>query len=402
MITPEKATQTIEEESVTLPPDPERVVEGLRDTGYSFETSIADIVDNSIAANATKIDINVQMDPSGELTVFIADNGDGMDFEGLQNAMKYGSKRRDDPSSLGKFGLGLKTASTAFCRALSVVSRSSVEDTVRKVQWDLDYVARINQWKLKIPTPTEDDIEVLDATADGKHGTLVIWEKIDRLLRTYTNNNIGNRKNALKRVIQSLKFHLSMVYQRFLDPNDKRARDIAISLNGTPIEAWDPFCTKEPQTELLVGETAGDVDVELPDHTVASFSIRAYMLPRREDFSSPATRDMANVSNDLQGFYVYRENRLIHYGDWLNMFSKESHGSLLRVEFSFDHALDDVFNVDIKKSRILLNTDIFDYIKNKIMPYFFYLTFYCAKATIIITINSECICCRFIFENTIT
>ena len=105
-----------------LPPDPERVMEGLRDTGYNFNTAIADIIDNSIAAEATKIDISIDLSPVGDITVFIADNGTGMDEEGLQNAMRYGSRQREDPSSLGKFGLGLKTGSTAFCRCLSVVS----------------------------------------------------------------------------------------------------------------------------------------------------------------------------------------------------------------------------------------------------------------------------------------
>ena len=92
------------------------------------------------------------------------------------------------------------------------------------------------------------------------------------------------------------------------------------------------------------------------------------MLPRRENFSTAQARDDARLSNDRQGFYIYRENRLIHAGEWLGMFSKEPHFSLLRVEFSFDHTLDDLFNVDIKKSRILLNEEIFTYVQNQIMP----------------------------------
>lgn len=127
------------------PPDPERVIEGLRDTGYDFNTAIADIVDNSIAAEATRIDILINMDPQNEVTVYISDNGSGMNLPQLRNAMKYGSDRRPDPSSLGKFGLGLKTASTSFCRKLSLVSRGE-DGKTRKVQWDLDYVAQ-KGWK---------------------------------------------------------------------------------------------------------------------------------------------------------------------------------------------------------------------------------------------------------------
>ena len=346
-----------------LPPDPERVMEGLRDTGYNFNTALADIIDNSIAAEATRIDISVNLNPKGEVTVYIADNGTGMDDAGLKNAMRYGSKERPDPSSLGKFGLGLKTGSTAFWRCLSVISRGPNDDTVRKVQWDLDYIAKTNGWNLRQLSPSDDEIEILDATALEGTGTLVVWEKIDRLLKAYKSK--GSQKNALKRTIDDLAFHISMVYQRFLDPNDKRARDISITLNGTTIDAWDPFCLSEEDTDILADEV---VDVELPDGKESSFTVRAYLLPNSKNFSTSKARDEAHISNDMQGFYIYRENRLIHFGDWLGMYTREPHGSLLRVEFSFDYTLDDVFNVDIKKSRILLNEEIFDYLKNQILP----------------------------------
>lgn len=358
-----KKTNVTDNKDFILPPDPERVMEGLRDTGYNFNTAIADIIDNSIAAEATKVDISVDLNPKGEVSVYIADNGYGMDEDGLKNAMRYGSKQREDPSSLGKFGLGLKTGSTAFCRCLSVVSRGPMDDTVRKVQWDLDYIAKTNEWNLRQPDPDEDEIELLDATAEGGTGTLVIWQKIDRLLKTYKNK--GSQKTALKRTINDLQFHISMVYQRFLDSQDDRARDIDITVNGTSIRAWDPFCLSEEDTELLANET---VDVEMPDGSESFFKVKAYLLPNSKNFSTSQARENARISNDMQGFYIYRENRLIHYGDWLGMYTREPHGSLLRVEFSFDYTLDDVFNVDIKKSRILLNEDIFDYLKNQVLP----------------------------------
>ena len=351
------------ESEIICPPDPERIVEGLRDTGYNFNTAVADIIDNSIAAQATQVDIRINMDPEGDITVFIADNGIGMDLEGLQNAMTYGSKVRADLGSLGKFGLGLKTASTAFCRSLSVISRGAEDNQIRKAEWDLDYVAKVHEWKLKMPEVDDDELELLEATAGTGTGTLVVWRKVDRLLKNYSNR--GNAQNALKRRIEGLQFHVAMVYQRFLDAKDTRAENVRISINGTNIVAWDPYAKNEELTELLAEE---EVPVEMPDGTESNVIIRSYLLPNKDSFSTPKATKEARISNDMQGFYVYRENRLIHYGDWLGLFINEPHGSLLRVEFSFDHNLDTAFNVDIKKSRILPAEEILDYLKTFITP----------------------------------
>ena len=188
-------------QDILLPPDPARVMEGLRDTGYSFNTAAADIIDNSIAAKATKIDITLNLDSTGNITVNFADNGCGMNEEELENAMRYGSNRRQDPSSLGKFGLGLKTASTAFCRCLSVISRGD-DNTIRKVQWDLDYIANTGEWTLRALTPTEDEKELLEETCGEGTGTLVVWDKTDRLI-----NSRGSVAKALKKTEAGRKKH---------------------------------------------------------------------------------------------------------------------------------------------------------------------------------------------------
>lgn len=352
-----------DKDDIILQPDPARVMEGLRDTGYDFNTAIADIIDNSIAADATKIDILLELDPLGEVFVYIADNGCGMNFEDLKNAMKYGSKERKNKASLGKFGLGLKTASTAFCRNLSLISKG--EDLVtRKVQWDLDYITDTGEWNLRQPEITVDEADYLQETAGEGTGTLVVWEKIDRLLNCY--KSVSSAQNALKKVEQALEFHISMVYQRYLDFDDNRAKNIVIFLNGHIVKPWDPFCVNEDNTLMLCEES---LEIEIAGESeIPILMIRAFLIPRRSEFSTRMAGDKARVSNDMQGFYVYRENRLIHYGDWMGMFSKEPHGTLLRVELSFNYKLDDAFHVDIKKSRILLNQEIFNYIKDSVMP----------------------------------
>lgn len=347
-------------ETIEVQPDVARISEGLRDTGYEFNTAIADIIDNSIAAGASNVDVRFGADFIGNISVSVADDGCGMDREGLINAMKYGSKRRADAASLGKFGLGLKTASTAFCKRLTLVSRPDGQSAALRAAWDLDFLGQSNSWGLELASAAPHEVQLLNESAQEKSGTVVIWEKVDRLLSDYTRPDGKPLKNALKRQEESLREHIATVYQRFLDPTDARSRTLTIKLNGAPVSAWDPFCIAEVSAPA-VDKT---IPVQLPNGQSATFSIRAFILPRKEEFSSTENRNAAKISNERQGVYVYRENRLIHGPDWLGMYKQEPHFSLLRVELSFDHKLDDAFQVDIKKSRILLNEQLYEWLRD--------------------------------------
>lgn len=351
-------------EDIELPPDPERVMVGLRDTGYEFNTAVADIVDNSIAANATKVRLELAADLHGNVRLLIADNGDGMDRKGLIDAMKYGSKARENLASLGKYGLGLKTASTAFCKRLSVISRPSGTASALMATWDLDHVARENKWALLLTERCDDEaLDLLERVAPEKAGTVVLWERVDRLIKDYSNPTGTPAKKALRTREDDLRHHLSMVYQRFLDAKDSRATNVAIDLNGKPVRPWDPF---QKNLSELVAEQK--VETELSDGRKASFVVKAYILPRREEFPSDELASQALLSNERQGIYIYRENRLIHDADWLGLYQKEPHLTLLRVEFSFDHRLDDAFHLDIKKSQIILNDDLAAWLKDEFLP----------------------------------
>ena len=348
--------------SVAVVPDPGRTTEGLRDTGYSFETSVADLVDNSIAAEASDIDISVLSDFRGEVRLSIADNGCGMDRRELVQAMTYGSPRRPDPASLGKFGLGLKTASTAWCRRLSVISRSPPGPALMAT-WDLDYLAQSGEWLLQVSDePDGEAVEHLNRVAPEDAGTVVIWTKVDRVLRNYSNPAGAPARRALQSRCESLRHHLAMTYQRFLDRRDKRARDVRIRLNGEPVSAWNPF--QSGLSELVADETK-EVDIGAPEH--ARFTIRAYILPRREEFPDDNQAAAARISADSQGIYIYREGRLIHGATWLGMFRKEPHLSLLRVEFSFDHKLDVALQLDIRKSQIMLDDTLLKWLRDQFL-----------------------------------
>lgn len=346
--------------AVELLPDPSRLIEGLRDTGYEFNTALADIVDNSVAADARRVDVSIEQDFEGRVLVSVADDGCGMDKLGLLNAMRYGSSQRDDPASLGKFGMGLKTASTAFCRRLSVISRPAARADALKVTWDLDHVNRTGRWEVLQSSATPEELEALSQTAGDGSGTLVVWANVDRIFRTaFKSPSGGAAQNAFKKVCQAFKDHAAMVFQRFLDEGFEDARAFELYVNSEKIAPWDPFSADGASVELVSEKTP---TADLPDGSEAPFSVRALVLPRKDELTADAWR-AARLGGANQGFYIYRENRLIHSGDWLGLFAREPHLTLLRVDFSFDHRLDEAFRVDIKKSSIIPNEALLDWFK---------------------------------------
>lgn len=347
-------------ENIEALPDPERMIEGLRDTGYKFNTAVADIIDNSIAAKATVVDLQIRMDLRNNIRVSIADNGEGMNRVGIVNAMTYGSQRRSDPSSLGKFGLGLKTASTAFSRVLSVISRPAAEGPLLQATWDLGHVAT-HGWQLQLSDePDTEAVDHLNQIAPAHSGTVVVWSRVDRLIKAYNQPGGAASQNALDKAVRGLREHIAMVFQRFLDPADTRAGTVEIRINDEKVHAWDPFCVGV--ADNVVDET---VKVEIGDRREAKFTFRAYILPRKEEFDSEVAFKRSRLGNEAQGIYIYRENRLIQDATWLGMYAKEPHGSLLRVEFSFTHELDEVFDIDFKKSQISLNEDLWSALRDE-------------------------------------
>ena len=353
-------------ETIKLPPQASRTIEGLRDTGYEPTDSLEDIVDNSIAADATIVGIRVFAREPGDIVVTVADNGHGMDADGLINAMTYGSAVRSNPKSLGKFGLGLKTASTAMARQLTVVTRPEPNAPVNAATWDLDFVVQENDWLLQRPEPSREHIAMLDEVAQGGSGTLVIWEKVDRLLaRDYADPGGTAARNALKRRIDELKESLALTYLRFL--SEKHISDpVTIRLNDEDIQPWDPFGTTLG-SEVLFDKTI-DVDIKEGDQTrKAGFRLKAYSLPPRA-YLSREEESEARISTRNQGFYVFREDRLLARGTWLGLRSVEPHLNLSRIDFSFDHELDSAFQIDIKKSRILLQSDLQEALRRLLTP----------------------------------
>lgn len=356
----------ISEDDLINEPDASRLIFGLRDTGYNVRTAAADIIDNSIAAKADRINIEIVLRDDGRKLVYFGDNGEGMDAKGIHAAMRYGAPARENPESLGKFGLGLKTASSSVCLKFTVISRKSADHKLEKLAWDLDHVSHKEKWEMLREPLTSDEHEMFDELC-GDSGTLVIWEKCDRILTKDYEPGSSKEKAAVNRLAETLARHLSLVFHRFLDKKDKRERDVEIRVNQTPVVPWNPFYPE--RSDQILAEQRQILEVELPDGSIETAIIKAWILPHRSDMTKEEEKLYARISNRAQGFYVYREGRLIQDGGWMDVFGvPEPHYSLLRIEFDFNHKLDDAFRIDVKKSRILFHPDLEEALYQVLQP----------------------------------
>lgn len=321
-------------------PDPGALIESLRAFGYSLEASIADIVDNSIVAGARNI--HIQFSWRGEQsTIAIMDDGCGMIEDELINAMRPGSRNpleSRDPADLGRFGLGLKTASFSQCRKLTVGSKACGHNIAIR-SWDLDYVNQCGEWRLQ--RGDLDHADGLFSTLDGlESGTIVLWEQVDRLVRGAETDD-QQRENLFYEHIDVVKKHLAMVFHRFMGGRDS----LKIDINGRVLEPWDPFLRNHPATQQLPEEPL--------HHAGRRIIVRPYVLPHRSKLDDQMFELAGGLGgwNVRQGFYIYRNNRLIVAGDWLGLgFRKEAHTKLARILVDIPNSMDDDWKIDVKKS----------------------------------------------------
>lgn len=346
-------------------PDAARLITGLRDTGYDFYTASADIIDNSIAANATSINIDVLLFEDGRKVVYFGDNGDGMTAKQLWEAMRYGAPKRPSAKSLGKFGLGLKTASSACCKKFAVISRPDESSEFAKLAWDLDHVEDINKWEMLMEPVTKEEIEKFDELC-GSKGTMVVWSKCDKILgKVYDQPGGIHEQRALKARKVKLREHIAKVFHKYLDPEITEYPDVSIQLDGTEVIPWNPFYPARSEQVLSAKETV--MEIESEDGTVANATLKAWILPHSKDMTKEENDAHAKISNRSQGFYIYREGRMIFSEGWLGIFrSDDPHFSLLRAEFSFNHDLDHAFQVDVKKSRIIFDPALEEELKRRL------------------------------------
>jgi histidine kinase/DNA gyrase B/HSP90-like ATPase len=332
-------------------PSAARLTGSLRDIGYDFPTAVADVVDNSVAAGASRIEILIEYDGS-ESRVFITDDGSGMSPPALLEALRFGTRRGYNRGELGRYGLGLKTASLSQCRLLSVVSRSSksaVRTCARAL--DLDLIEEWDQWV--IVDPANADPAVTRARhwlAEGT-GTVVIWQMLDRVLPEKRPEG-GWARRRLETLAARTGEHLGMVFHRFIEGVTGRPQ-LVITVNGQKVDPWDPFARQEPATLELPTQS---FEIESPG-SVGKVTFRRFILPSRDRFSDPDGFDRLSGPlnwNRQQGLYVYRADRLVQWGGWGGIRGIDEHTKLARAAVEFDTDLDTAFNINVAKMRVTL------------------------------------------------
>lgn len=343
-------------------PSAKRLVNSLRDLGYQVSEAVADLVDNSIAAGAHRVEIKIHFDGQNSW-VRIADDGRGMDGATITEAMRYGAARTYEDDDLGKFGLGLKTASMSQCRRLTVASRTSrTQARLETRQLDLDFVEEHDLWDVLILRSDERP----DAVAEPlqKHrGTVVLWEDLDRIL-TYSDPSGGWARRYLLDLAERIEEHLAMVFHRFLAGEVPR-RKLQISINGSRIEPWDPFARDELSTEAL---RSSEYEVSTPAGS-GIVQMDPYILPPKANFSSEAAwRNLSGPANwnHQQGLYIYRANRLIQSGGWSRIRTIDEHTKLSRIALLFTPELDSAFGINVAKMRVRLPSELKDQIEDAV------------------------------------
>ena len=331
----------LETREVDATPYAASLIEGHRDFGYSLETALADIIDNAITAGARTATLMADT-VADEPWIALADDGSGMTETELVEAMRLGSKNPTDDreaEDLGRFGLGLKSASFSQCRSLTVLTRK--DDRTSCARWDLDRVAKRNDWSLELIDNPE---LVTGHDLLSETGTVVIWEKLDRLSGGYMHDR-AKRAEHMNSELSRAEHHLRLVFHRFLEGAKPRLK---LSLNGRPVKPIDPMATTHAATqrdpEEVLRLRQGDV------------LIRCHTLPHHKRMSREEWEEIGGPEGHLksQGLYVYREKRLIIAGGWLGLARQTELTKLCRIAVDIPNTMDAEWKIDVKKASAQL------------------------------------------------
>lgn len=326
----------------SAPPHAMAMLEALRGLGYSTSAALADIIDNSISAGAKEVRVEFVWDgPASRISIL--DNGRGMSDAELERAMRLGDRNPLDVRAahdLGRFGMGLKTASFSQCRRLTV--KTIKNETASCLRWDLDELAANPDggWLL-FEGPASGSATYLDSLEEGKSGTLVLWELMDRVVtQGYTADDFND-------LIDTVESQLAMIFHRLLQ--GPRAK-LKLLLNGKSVSPWDPFMSGHPAKPWTSPVT---------NHATSygNVAVQCHVLPHRDKLTAAEFEENASPVGwtAQQGFYVYRNERLLVAGGWLGLgnaraWNREEAHRLARIRLDIPNTADADWKIDVRKS----------------------------------------------------
>ncbi len=342
-------------------PKADMLMGSMRSMGYSFESAIADVIDNSISANCSVVKVLFPTNPLQKSCVGILDDGEGMDDDVLFEAMRYGSSANEEVRSetdLGRFGLGMKSASLSQCRVLTVVS---IKDSqLSAYTWDYNYIRDRKEWVVK--KHNDDEIKCfpyIEQLLEYSNGTLVLWRHFDVLSKS-SDGQVYETLNNLKNVVAE---YIALIYHRYLSLPAKSK--ITMYVNNHKIKAQDPFLESNPKTTTKKERTIAINDTFGIERQIR---IKPFILPYSTDLSENDKKLIGGIENlrSKQGFYVYRNNRLIIWGTWFGMKPRAELTKNARIRVDIPNTLDDIWSIDIKKQSATIPKRIQNQLKNTV------------------------------------
>lgn len=333
----------------------------LRSMGYSFESAVADVVDNSISAHAQTIRILFPTNPMDELALGILDDGDGMASDVLFEAMRYGclsAEKERTEEDLGRFGMGMKSASLSQCRRLTVVSYEGKK--LNGFTWDYNHIIETQDWMIQELNPAEiESLPYIQILKDQGRGTIVIWQDFDVL----SNSSGGQVYSTLIDLRSSLESTLALIYHRYL--SGVGTSRLHIYINELDIKPLDPFLEQHPKTTIKK-----EIELDILDSSGVErmIKIRPFILPFATELKEKDKQLIGGIENlrAKQGFYVYRNKRLIIWGTWFGMKQRAELTKNARIRVDIPNSLDDIWSIDIKKQQATIPKQILHRLKKAV------------------------------------
>ena len=344
--------------TINAQPNPEFLIKSISEQGYSLETALSDLLDNSISAEADKIEILTEH-ILNHTAIFITDNGKGMSEVELSANMQFPSRDMESERELhdlGRFGLGMKTASFSQTRNFTVISRKKGTKEYSGLTWDVSHLKNTGKWEIIINT--KDEIKVildryiktsenhLEKFKDYQPNTIVVWEELKNF------NNYLDSDKHVKQLNEELTAttseYLSVVFHKFME---LAHNPLKIRLNNLLVKPFNPFRSSEGNSaralesrEMFLGN-----DV---------LKMEGFVLPVDASDSSNMWKPSNKSLLDMEGIYVYRGNRIIFFGGWNGIIRKQAKLKLARLKIQVGNMNDDKLQLNVAKSKIAIPYDL--------------------------------------------